>query len=151
MESGGIVLVTQVPSREITRAISPVGGRTPMTASGMGKAILSSYSRSDVHTIFQQQGTRHRTRTSIRNVEALEGQLNGARRDGYAIDNEEFVPGLRCVASPVYNDRAEVVCAISVSGLAVRMIPERLPVLGRQVARAACELTAALGGRPHLH
>ena len=151
VEGGEVVLVTQVPSREITRAISPVGGRTPMAASGMGKAILSSYARSDVHMIFRQQGTERRTRTSIRNVEVLEDHLNDTRRDGFAIDNEEFVPGLRCVAAPVYNDKAEVICAISVSGLTARMAPERLPDLGRKVARVASELTAALGGRPQLH
>ena len=61
------------------------------------------------------------------------------------------MPGLRCVAAPVYNDKAEVVCAISVSGLPERMTPERLPVLGRLIAGAARDLTTALGGRPQLH
>ena len=45
VDNGEIILVNQIESREITRAISRIGGRTPMTASGMGKAVLSCYSR----------------------------------------------------------------------------------------------------------
>jgi IclR family acetate operon transcriptional repressor len=151
VEGGEVVLVTQVPSREIARAISTVGGRTPMTASGMGKAILASWSRASVHAIVDRQGMRRVTPTTLGTVAALEGELTETRRTGFAVDDEEFVPGLRCVAAPVYDDKADVVCAISVSGLPARIPPERLPVLGRLVARAASELTTALGGRPQLH
>lgn len=151
VEDGEVVLVTQAPSREIARAITPVGGRTPMTSSGMGKAILSSYSRASVHALVAKRSMCRVTPTTLGTVEALEGELHEARRAGYAVDNEEFVPGLRCVAAPIYDDRAEVVCAISVSGLPTRLPPERLSIIGRLVARTAGELTAALGGRPNLH
>jgi IclR family transcriptional regulator, acetate operon repressor len=151
VEAGEVVLVSQLPSREIARAISPVGGRTPVTASGMGKAVLSSYSRSSVHALVEQHGMRPFTRSTLRSIAALEGQLDEARRRGYAVDDEEFVPGLRCVAAPVYNDSAEVVCAISVSGVTMRMTSERVSALGNLVARTARELTATLGGRPKLH
>ncbi len=151
VEDMAIVLVTQVPSREIARAISTVGGRTPMTASGMGKAILSSYSRASLHAVVERRGMRRVTRTTLGSVEALEVELTEVRGNGYAVDDEEFVPGLRCVAAPVYNDKAEAICAISVSGLPVRMAQARLPALGRLVAQAADELTTALGGQRQLH
>lgn len=151
VEDGEIVLLTQIPSREIARAIAPVGGRTPMTASGMGKAILSSYSRASVHDLVGRRGMRRVTQTTIGTVEALEGELDEARQTGYAVDHEEFVPGLRCVAAPVYNDRAEVVCAISVSGLPNRLTLERLSTIGRLVARTAQQITTAVGGRPKVH
>jgi IclR family acetate operon transcriptional repressor len=48
VDNGEIVLVDQLKSREITRSISRVGGRTPMTASGMGKSVLATYSGGDV-------------------------------------------------------------------------------------------------------
>jgi IclR family transcriptional regulator, acetate operon repressor len=73
-------------------------------------------------------------------------ELERARTEGYSIDNEEFSPGLRCVAAPVYDNQQEVVCAISVSGMPNRMKPERMPALGRLVAETAAELTRTLGG-----
>ena len=151
VEGGEIVLVTQVPSREI--APGDLDGRGADADDGVGDG------QGDPVVLFPRQracgrrtaGLRRVTRTTLRTMEALEGELTEARRNGYAIDDEEFVPGLRCVAAPVYNDKAEVVCAISVSGLPVRMTPERLPVLGRQIVRVASDLTAALGGRPQVH
>jgi IclR family transcriptional regulator, acetate operon repressor len=146
VEDGEIVLVNQVESREITRAISRVGGRTPMTASGMGKAVLASYTHDDISSVIKSRGMRKVTGKTLTSREALEAQLDQTRRDGYAVDDEEFIPGLRCVAAPVYDNRSEVVCAISVSGLPLRMTPERIPVLGGLIAQTAAELTRALGG-----
>lgn len=151
VEGGEVVLISQLPSREIARAISPVGGRTPVTASGMGKAILSSYARSSVYALVEQNEMRPFTGSTLRSIAALEGQLDDVRRNGYAVDDEEFLSGLRCVAAPVYNDRAEAVCAISVSGITMRVTSERVAMLGSLVARTASDLTAILGGRPKLH
>lgn len=151
VEDGEVVVVNQVPSREIMRAISAVGGRSPMTASGMGKVFLASYTREDVNAVVLRRGMPRATRTTLTCRDALETQLIEARRDGYAVDDEEHVPGLRCVAAPVYDHKADVVCAVSVSGLRLRMTPERLPSLGRLLAKTAGEITAALGGRPVIH
>jgi IclR family acetate operon transcriptional repressor len=148
VDNGEILVVNQVESREITRALSRVGGRTPMTASGMGKAILSCYSRADVTEVVERVGMRKVTSRTLTTREELDHELGLARQEGYSIDNEEFSPNLRCVAAPVYDGQHEVVGAISVSGLPSRMRPERMPMLGRLVAETAAELTAALGGMP---
>lgn len=151
VECGDVVIVTQVLSREIARSVAKVGGRTPLTASGMGKAILSSYTRSSLHEVVDRNGMRPFTGTTLRSMEALADQLNDTRRTGYAVDDGEFVAGLRCVAAPVYNDKDEVVCALSVSGLNTRLTPERIPALGHLVASTASQMTAALGGRVSSH
>ncbi len=148
VDNGEIILVNQVESREIARSISGIGGRTPMTASGMGKAILSCYSHEEVSSVVEVNGMRKVTSQTITTREDLDDELQLARDNGYSIDNEEFLPGLRCVAAPVYDSQHEVVCAISVSGLPNRMRPERMPALGRLVAQTAAELTAALSGTP---
>jgi IclR family acetate operon transcriptional repressor len=73
-------------------------------------------------------------------------ELEAARRQGYAVDDEEARIGLRCVAAVVYDDCSEPLAAISVSGMTSRLTDERLPVLGRIVREVANELTLALGG-----
>ena len=148
VDNGEIILVNQIESREIKRAISRVGGRTPMTASGMGKAILSCYSHDEVTAVVARTGMRKVTSRTITSREDLDDDLERARDNGFSIDDEEFLPGLRCVAAPVYDNQQEVVCAISVSGLPNRMKPERMPALGRLIAQTAAELTCALGGTP---
>ncbi|MGV8951794.1 MAG: IclR family transcriptional regulator [Cypionkella sp.] len=146
VENGEIVLVDQLESREITRAISRIGGRTPMTASGMGKSVLATYSGGDVNSFLNRHGMRRVTTKTLICRDALAVQLAKIRADGYAVDDEEYVAGLRCVAAPVYDCHADVVCALSISGLPSRLVGSRIPALGRLVAGAAAELTRSIGG-----
>lgn len=146
-DDGEVVVLTQVESREIMRAITKVGGRAPMVTSGLGKAILSTYAEEDVAAIIRRYGMKRLTPRSLTRAGDLREALVQTRRDGYALDDEEYLLGLRCVAAVVYNDQAEALAAISVSGLASRVPSERLPQLGALVRDTARELTAALGGR----
>jgi IclR family acetate operon transcriptional repressor len=147
VDDGEVIVLTQVESREIMRAITKVGGRVPMVTSGIGKAILATYADEEVVAIIQRHGMKRLTPKSVVRAGELRDALETVRRDGYAIDDQEFLMGLRCVAAVVYNDQAEALAGISVSGLASRVPRERVPELGRLVRETARELTLALGGR----
>lgn len=147
VEDGAMLLVSQVQSREINRALSPVGGKTPITVSGMGKAILACYDPGAVASIVNDRGIRRMTPKSLSGVEALNDELEQVKKKGYSVDDEEYRAGLRCVAASVFDRQSEVICAISVSGLSTRITSDRVPLLGRLVAQVAAELTKALGGR----
>lgn len=147
VDDGEMVVLTQIESREIMRAISRVGGRAPIITSGMGKAILATYTPADVAAIVSSRGMRKLTPHSLTRASELRTELEKVRRQGYAVDDEEFVTGLRCVAAVVYNNQAEALCAISVSGLATRVTPDRVEALGKLLNETARELTLALGGR----
>ena len=147
VDDGEIVVLTQVESREIMRAITRVGGRAPMVTSGMGKAILATYTPADIAAIVSSQGMRKSTANSITRASDLRSELDMIRRQGYSVDDEEFVPGLRCIAATVYNHQAEALCAVSVSGLALRLTRDRIPAIGQLLAETARELTLALGGK----
>jgi IclR family transcriptional regulator, acetate operon repressor len=147
VDDGEVIVLTQVESREIMRAITKVGGRVPMVTSGIGKAILATYADEEVVAIIQRHGMKRLTPKSVVRAGELRDALETVRRDGYAIDDQEYLLGLRCVAAVVYNDQAEALAGISVSGLASRVPQERVPELGRLVRDTARELTLALGGR----
>lgn len=147
VDDGEVVVLTQVESREIMRAITRVGGRAPMTSSGMGKAILASYRDADIAAVIARHRPLQSTARTLTTSSALKADIARIRERGYALDDEEFVLGLRCVAAVVHNAQAEALCAISVSGLSVRMTDDRLEKLGALIADAARELTLALGGK----
>jgi IclR family acetate operon transcriptional repressor len=141
-----IVVLTRMESREIMRSLTRLGGRVAMVASGVGKAVLATYSNEDVSAIIHHHGMPRLTEKSIVRPGELFKELEKIRCQGYAIDDEEACMGLRCVAAVVYNDCAEPLAAISVSGMTGRLTDERLPQLGQTVREVAAELTAALGG-----
>ena len=84
-----------------------------------------------------------RTGLSTSTVHRLLATLENRR---YAVGDEEACMGLRCIAAVVYNDCAEPLAAISVSGMTSRLTDDRLPILGQTVREVAAELTMALGG-----
>jgi IclR family acetate operon transcriptional repressor len=69
------------------------------------------------------------------------------RNAGYAVDDEEYSAGMRCVAAAVLDEHSEPIGAISISGPTIRVARERLPQLGSLVRSVAGELTRELGGR----
>ncbi|NOJ45751.1 IclR family transcriptional regulator [Bradyrhizobium archetypum] len=141
-----IIVLTRMESREIMRSLTKVGGRVAMVASGVGKAVLATYSNEDVSAIIQHHGMPRLTEKSIIRPSDLFKELEKIRRQGFAVDDEEACMGLRCIAAVIYNDCAEPLAAISVSGMTGRLTDERLPMLGRTVREVAAELTVALGG-----
>src|ERR1700692_1123901 len=146
VDDGAMVVLTRVESREIMRSVTKVGGRVPMVTSGLGKALLSTYSEQDVFAIIQREGMPRLTSKSIVRAGELCKSLHDIRQQGYSVDDEEALIGLRCVSAVVYNDCSEPLAAISVSGKASRVPNDRLPILGKLVQEGAAELTMALGG-----
>ena len=146
VDDGAMVVLTRVESREIMRSVTKVGGRVPMVASGLGKALLSTYSEEDVFAIIQREGMPRLTSKSIVRAGELCKSLHDIRQQGYSVDDEEALIGLRCVSAVVYDDCSEPLAAISVSGKASRVSHDRLPVLGKLVQEVAAELTKALSG-----
>ncbi|SHK86787.1 transcriptional regulator, IclR family [Roseovarius marisflavi] len=143
-----LVTISQVESREIMRAISPPGGRVPTFCSGMGKAILATWQDADIAAFVARTGFHPMTKRSHRNLTTAMVDIKRIRAQGYALDDEEHVTGLRCLAAVVWSAQGEAACAISVSGLAARLPESRLDAIGKQVADAARELTQKLGGTP---
>jgi IclR family acetate operon transcriptional repressor len=146
VDDGSIIALTRMESREIMRSLTKLGGRVAMVASGVGKAVLATYSDQDVNAIIHRQGMPRLTEKSIVRPSDLFRELETIRRQGFAVDDEEARIGLRCVAAVVYSDCGEPLAAISVSGMTSRMTAERLPDLGRAVREVAKALTVALGG-----
>ena len=140
------MVLVRLESREITRALTKVGGRVAMVASGIGKAVLATYSDDDVAAIIHRQGMPQLTAKSIVRAGELFKELQAIRRQGYAVDDEEARLGLRCVAAVVFNDCAEPLAAVSISGLTSRITEARLSEFGKAVHDIAAELTLALGG-----
>ncbi|QPM91414.1 IclR family transcriptional regulator [Pseudooceanicola algae] len=147
IEDGEVVTLSQVESREIMRAISPPGGRVPVLCSGMGKAILATRPDDEVDHMIRRHGFRAATAHSLTRPEAVQTEIGRIRAQGWALDDEEFVIGLRCVAVVVWGPEGEPACAISVSGLAARMTPEKVASCAGTLRRIAAELSLAMGGR----
>ena len=102
----------------------PIGSLSPLHCSALGKAFLA-------FGLAEQTGTLTAfTPKTLTNLAALSSEISRTRVQGYAVDDEEFAPGIRCVARPVLDGTGRMIAAIGISGPTVRIDDERLSELG---------------------
>lgn len=146
VDDGEAVFISQVESREVMRMIVRLGSRSPIHASGVGKALLANLPEQRVARILEQRGLARFTERTIDNHAQLSAELQDIRQLGYALDDEEHAVGLRCVASAIFDENGQPLAAISLSGPKARITDNRLDELGIAVRHSADEITQALGG-----
>ena len=90
----------------------------------MGKTILSEMSDEKRERIIDTYGLPEVTSNTITNYDILMEELATIRERGYAIDNEERIEGIRCIAAPITTANT-VIGAVSISAPRSRMDGER--------------------------
>jgi IclR family acetate operon transcriptional repressor len=111
----------------------------------VGKALLVDLDEADLVMRFGRGELRRFTVQSITTLDQLIAELLRVRARGYAYDDEEMHPGVRCLAAPVRGHLGQTVAAIGISGPIGRLTRERLPVLATAVRAAAQEVSLAMG------
>lgn len=102
-----------------------VGSRVYLHRTALGKAILAHLPRDRVGEIINEHGLSGSTEQTITTQDELLERLAEIRERGYAVDRQERVSGIRCIAAPVITNDQEVRGAISVAGPVSRMKGER--------------------------
>lgn len=112
------------------------GMRVPMQTTALGKSIMAHLPEERVHEILDRHGMPRITENTITDRGELFEELETIRERDYALDREERIEGMRCVAAPIKVD--DVLSAVSVSGPTHRLNGERFQeVIPDMVLRAA--------------
>ena len=91
------------------------GKEVDLHCTALGKAILGYRPRSEVEEILDDHGMPAETDRTITDREEFFAELDEVRDRKYAVDREERLTGLRCLAVPITDDRDRSIAAISVS------------------------------------
>ena len=146
-EDDRVVVIGHVETHEAIRAFFRPGTRSLFHASGIGKAILAHRSAVQVAASLKRTGLPRFTDRTLTTLPALLDDLVTARQRGFAVDDEERNPGMRCVGAAIFNEFGEAIAGLSVSGPTVRITPESLDRFGPLVRDAADAVTHAIAGR----
>ncbi len=137
--------VAHVEGRWSLQSLTRTGQRTLIHCTAAGKAVLAFMPDEACDDLIAKLTlTRHTPRT-LTKANALRMNLISIRNAGFAIDDEEFEEGLRCVGAPVFDHRGHVIASISMAAPVFRLRKERLPQVSRIVMAAARGLSAELG------
>jgi len=125
----------------------PFGGvrRASVHCAAPGKLLVSAWSDEQVADFFAQQGMPAATARSLTDPAAFMHELAKVRRQGYALDDEETMTGLRCVAAPIRDHSGGVVAAFSAGGPCARFQGDRLEHVASVLMDAAADVSRRLG------
>ncbi|MAO81894.1 MAG: IclR family transcriptional regulator [Nocardioides sp.] len=121
-EGAEVVYVAKVSGHRAPRSPSRVGGRMPVHATALGKALLAFAGEEERIEVLRGPLERRTART-ITAPGRLRQQLDGVVTSGVAFEYEEGALGLVCVAAPVLDAEDRPLAAISISGDATRFHP----------------------------
>lgn len=114
-----------------------------MNSTGSGKCMLAYMAEDFVEDYFAY-GMPKLTENTITSPDIMRKELELIRTRGYAIDNMENTPGLRCVAVPLISSSGSVLGAMSISGPAVHMTDKKIEEYAGLLMRHAAEIQAIL-------
>ena len=145
LDDTDVICIDKVESKQHLKLDQPIGYRAKAYHTAMGKAILAYLSEEERGRLFAKHTVGTGTSKSLKTVSAIKEDLKRVREQGYAVDNEEYMLGVRCVGTPILDYNREVVAGVSIAGPASRIKEENIESLAKLVMETATFISNGLG------
>ena len=131
-----VTVLDIVESRQDLKITAPVGTTMPLFAGAVGKVFLASMDAEQARKIVKSKGLPRFTENSIVDPELYYQELEQVRQKGYAIDDEEYILGVRAVASPI-KGLGQLKSSIWVVGFKASLDEKKMQTLIKETQKAA--------------
>lgn len=126
-------------------ATSPPGTTASLNCSSTGKVFLAFILKDEIADWLRETGPEDRTPKSMTTLAELEAEADKVLSQGYALDDEEYFHGIRCLSAPVFDAHGDVAASIGVMTTKDRLPKNKVKVFARQVMDAAARVSHDLG------
>jgi len=138
-----VTILDVVESHNEMKITSPPGTRLPLLAGATGKVFLAQLEEKKTKEIVKKVGLVRYTSKSLIDSEAFLKEVEGAKRRGYAIDDEEYLLGVRAVAVPIQTPSLPP-AAIWVVGFTSSLNDSKMKKVISETCKAAQEINQSL-------
>lgn len=145
---GEVIIVDQEIGSHRIGVHTFIGMREPVYCTALGKALLSQLGDREIMGIVKKKKFSAYTKNTITTLVKLKKAINLARNSGYALDDEEYKAGIRCLAAPVLDHRGVAVAAIGISGPADRVTKKKLDYFSKIIREIGGNFSEQIGYRP---
>ena len=142
-----VTILDIVESRQDLKITAPIGTTIPLFAGAVGKVFLASMEKEQTETIIRSKGLTRFTENTIVDPELYYQELRRVRKMGYAIDDEEYILGVRAVASPIVG-LGQLMSAIWVVGFKASLDEEKMKTLITMTRKAAKDISLRIQEQP---
>lgn len=141
LEADEVIYIEKMNLYPTTMIYSQIGYRSPAYCSSMGKCLLSCLSGDELDEALFNCKFEQFTPNTITNIHDFKQHLKKVRKQGWAMDDEEYKLGHRCVGAPIFDYRGDAIASISASGIITEISDEKLPMIIEHVKNAAMQIS----------
>jgi IclR family transcriptional regulator, acetate operon repressor len=136
-----------------TNQIIVVSGQTgefvPLYCTAHGKALLADFDLAELKALFGSKPLQVYTPRTISTIPQLAKACAEIKARGFALDQEEYQEGVRCLAAPIRDKDGMVIAAIGISAPLARFQDDRYAAHVRNVCQTAKEITTLFSTEAH--
>lgn len=142
-----VLILDLVESTQDLKITAPIGAKLPLLIGAVGKIFIAGMEDGEAAQFVRSASLRRDTDRSITNPECYLDETRRAREAGYALDDGEYIQGVRAVAAPVRAPGSQP-SAIWVVGFTQSMADASMPVIAMETKCAADAISRKAGLRP---
>ena len=143
-----VVYIAKIDSSEVLKTDIRIGTRLLAHCTALGKVLLTSLSKQQIERVFaKEKRFSSYTPSSISNLTELKECLREVKSQGFAVDDEEFKMGVRCLAVPIKNMHGKAIAAISIAGPATRFSLEKIEKLKSTIIKVSNQISDRIGSK----
>jgi IclR family transcriptional regulator, KDG regulon repressor len=142
-----VTILDVVDSQNEMKITSPPGTRLPLLAAATGKVFLAQFEAKKAKEIIQKMGLARFTPKSIFDLKKFLKEVEETKKRGYAIDDEEYMPGVRAIAAPIQT-ASPPLAAIWVVGFTSSLDDQKVKTVIREIQRTTQEMNQTLAASP---
>ncbi|MEA2067986.1 MAG: IclR family transcriptional regulator [Verrucomicrobiota bacterium] len=138
------MLIEVCDSPHPIRIASRPGTLVDLHCSSTGKVFLA-FSIPEPRTFCKTLDLAPHTKNTDTTIKAVLASIEQTRKQGYAMDEEEYVLGVRCIAAPVVNAFGKTVAVVGLTASTSTFTKTKIRTMATQIKKAAAEIAANLG------
>ncbi len=138
-----VTILDMVESHHEMKITSPPGTRLPLMAAATGKVFLAQFEETKVRDIIRKIGLVRFTSKSIIEQKRFFKEIEETRKKGYAVDDEEYIPGVKAIAAPIQTASSPL-AAIWVVGFSSSFNTQKLERVISEIQRTAKEISLSM-------
>jgi DNA-binding IclR family transcriptional regulator len=145
MRAGVVTVLAKRESAGPVRVVQELQRERPIYCTAVGKVLSAWLPERDVEAILSRTRFVAFTPKTIASADAFRRELARVRNGGFALDNEEHLLGIRCVAVPVRDHTGEVCAALCVIAPAHQLARRQQEAVRSAACAVADRLSVRLG------
>jgi IclR family transcriptional regulator, KDG regulon repressor len=141
-----VSIVDIIESTQDLKITAHIGARLPLLVGATGKVFMASLPENEAAQLIRTAGLRRDTERSLADPDTYIEEIRKVRKSGYALDDGEYLQGVRAVAAPIHAP-GRPIAAVWVVGFSQSMKTEKMTAIAVETKEAAEAISRRLDSR----